>query len=491
MTIAFRPKRDAMLGIIAWSVPLLANFLVTPAIVRNLGASDYGTYTLFIGFASYAIALAAGRALLRYAPLAGETPLVGCRRLLPSAMGLAAVSALANSVLVLSLHGWLLRGSASQMNMLVTCGLIAVLIYNQVLTVVPLIARRFPIVTTLTVVSGIATPLGAFAVARYGGGSTGVLLWQLAVASFVLATLAAVSARLLGHVKSEPADWAWHMKMASLAASVGLAQMLGHAVAVSERVLLGALGGTAAVGQYVLALTVALLLHSGTAQATTMITVMVSQTHGEEPSHDLVVLYDWVMRYVLAIAAFGGTALLMCGSSFLMLWLRDAYSPEVGAALRWLTVAMMLLTMLVVPWSFAETRGVANANIMLAAFWLAGILVLSPLLIPTHGAEGLAIARLAIMAAAPVYIAVVETKVLGRFQKQIWLGSIWRLPIAGLASAAGMQVALSMVPTGWFGIVASLVAGFLIFCILLFATRHLTLADLNAPASVTQVPSRP
>jgi hypothetical protein len=196
------------------------------------------------------------------------------------------------------------------------------------------------------------------------------------------------------------------------------------------------------------------------------------------------------MRQILAVAAFGVIALSVCGPAFLTLWLRDAYSAEVGAALRWLAPTMALFAIQVVPWNFAETRGAARANIVLTALWLVGILALAPFFIPARGAEGLAIARLAVMGILPIYIVWIEHNLLGGVQKRLWFGSIWRLAIAALASGAVMHVILVAAPTAWVVLIAAGTAGLVTFCVLVLATRHLTPADWNAPSSLVPLASR-
>jgi O-antigen/teichoic acid export membrane protein len=489
MSIAFRPKRDAALGLMAWAVPLLANFVATPAIVRGLGAQDYGIYILLTGFATYAVTLAVSNALIRFAPLVADNPLAGCRHLLPSALWLAAAGAAVNCTVIISLRHWLLpdAGSDGMLGFALACTLVTVLIFNQVLIVIPQIARRFPWVVLLTMTAGIVLPLGALVVVKQGGTWTGVLLWQLVVALLQLLALSLAAAFLLRHRPARSLDRGWRAKMAMLAATIGLSQMLGNGLAVGERGLLGALAGAEAVGHYVLALMVAQLLRAGIAQATAMFPTMVVQSYGAS-DRELAELYGWVIKHVTSLATFGALALVICGPALLAAWLGDAYRSEIGLALRWLAPTMALFAVATIPWGLAEARDVASANTVLSGVLLIAVCALALILAPARGAEGLALARFIAMIVVPAYVGWIEWSVLGAAQRRLWLGCLWRLAVAAPACAAVMGLGLSVLPAGWAGLLANLVAGFAAFYGALFATRQITRADLAPP--MAPVPRR-
>jgi O-antigen/teichoic acid export membrane protein len=489
MTIAFRPKRDAVLGLTAWIIPLLTNFVVTPVIVRNLGTTDYGIYTLLSGFAAYAVALAVGNAFVRFSPVIAHSPLAGCRSLLPTALCLAAASAVANCAAILFLWPWLLPraevGDAT--GFVMTCALVLVLLFNQVLIVIPQIARRYPLVTVATAVSGVLLPVGGAVVATHGDGWTGVLLWQLVVALGLLVALATSAAVLLFPQRSQrPLPWAWRLKMASLAANIGIAQMLGNGLAVTERGLLGALSGPDAVGYYVLALTITLLLRTSVVQATMMLPVIVTQAYSETSGPGLAELYCWLMRHVLAFVTFGATALVICGPALLSIWLGDGYRVEIGNALRWLAPAMALLVVSGIAWNFAEMRGATAANTVLSGFWLVSVLAMGSVLAPSLGAEGLSIARFVGMIAVPFHIAWIERRVFGGLQTNMWFASLWRLTVAALASAAALQLGASVLPAGWIGLGVDVMAGLVVFYMLLFGTKQIRLRDFTVPTAPRQ-----
>ena len=62
--------RNIVHGFSAWIFPLFLSFVVTRVVVRSLGTSDYGIYTLVLGFVSYSFNFSIGRAITKF--LAGD-----------------------------------------------------------------------------------------------------------------------------------------------------------------------------------------------------------------------------------------------------------------------------------------------------------------------------------------------------------------------------------------------------------------------------------
>ena len=63
--VAGDSMRNALFGLSSWLLPLILTVVVTPVVVRSLGAERFGLLALVLGAGAYAVGLTPARAIVR------------------------------------------------------------------------------------------------------------------------------------------------------------------------------------------------------------------------------------------------------------------------------------------------------------------------------------------------------------------------------------------------------------------------------------------
>lgn len=449
--------RDAGLGVLAWAAPLALAFFLTPVVVENLGAKDYGQFAFFSGLGSLLL-LGTGRALLHHAPTASPRDVrAGLATLLPSALALALIAGLAAALLI-ALGATLVFGTVPWTGVLLAGLLATVGGLLQTIGVVPHLLGRFPFAAIVTAGSAILWSISAAVLASRGGSWTALLMLQSAVAVLTIAALAGFAvSHLRGQTPRAPHASALR-SLARFAMTVGVAQVAGALLVVLERVVVTS-QGPAAMASYALALMLCTLLHAAVQHASTMLVPLASGAFGDERESRLLDMYRRGLALVVYVAVFVVISLVICGATFMDLWIGGDLARESADIVRILAPTFGVLAVLVLPWQVADARGYPGRNVALTCASLVVGVVAGPWLAQDFGAQGMALARATGLLIAPIYIISVERRVFGRVQSDLWLALAWRVVLAGAVVCALETALLARWPASWLTLVGTLGLG--------------------------------
>lgn len=471
--------RGAAFGLIAWAGPLLVAIASTPAIVRGLGAADYGLYALVVGLVSYSSTALLGRAVVRRVAVAHATDqlhtgveMVHSAGWLAAGAGLAIAGTLWASGNWLAMEVFRLPPGDYRMAFGLAGAGIAASILSQVFASALHGLHRFDLYAGVATSMSIAGGIGCAVLALRGYGALGLVAWTVALA-WLGCLLYAISARRLlgGHhapPSSPPAPGtvpaarrrfsrATLIELLSHGGAVAVYQTCGYALLMFERTLLVRTLGAEALTYYAVAMNVAMPIHGFVAGST--LAVLPTASAAEARQTDIARIYLRSSRWANLVVVWLTLTGLICAGAFLRAWMGDAFAAQATPLLRVHVLAFGIMAAQVIAWQVAEGWGLASANAWFTAWWLASAVLLMPILGARFGIEGIAVARLFGLLAVPVFIAVIEHRVLGHVHWRAWLSGALQLLPAALAAAVLEYVLLQSLPSGWLGLAGAALAG--------------------------------
>jgi O-antigen/teichoic acid export membrane protein len=439
--------------------------MVTPLIVRGLGPELYGLYALLTAIATNFVALnfSMGSALARHASACRVLNEDGhVSEFTSTALGLTLGIALLSAGLLAFASHWILEflriapGMQREANgalYVLSAGLVMTMM-AQTLAGLLQALHRFEIYGYVITGAGLLTLLGNAGIVWAGGQVLPLVIWNAAVAGLSFGANAVAISRVLPRMRI---SLVIHRPLASrllrFGGVVASYQIFGSLLVLFERSLLSRTLGPAAVTYYVVAITIAICLHSFIKSLSLFLFPLASEADARGDYRRLQFLYVRSCRYVAAIVVFMVVTLVMGGGSFLRLWIGPEIASNSGRLVQIHAVTFGLTAILVVPWQLADGAGFPGVNSRVALVWLLVAAPLGVLLVPWLGVEGPAIARLAAMASAPFYMMVVEKRVFEHTFEVVWR----KLALCLL----GPGVLLALLQTWLFGLATGLTLWFL------------------------------
>ena len=482
--------RNALFGLSSWLLPLLVTIVVTPVVVRALGAERFGLLALALGAGGYALGLTPARALLRQLatyraghelPRAGE--LLATATLLTVALGtllglLLAVSSgwLARSVLRLPED---LRAVAAQALLLAAIG-VPFGMLSQVFAAVPQALRRIDLYGRLTTLLAVVLVGGNGVLALTGFGVTALVGWNVAASALGAGAYFALTRRLLPDAGPLwRGDFRLVRSLVRFSSAVIGYQTFGTLLLLFERVWIMRGLGSAEVAYYVVPMTVAVFLHAAISSLALAFFPLASEATARQDFAELRAVYSRASKYASALVALAVVTLGVAARPLLELWIDAQFAERSATVLAIQAVAFGLVAISIVPWQVAEAldRPALNAGLTFAWLLLGSALVVA--LTPRFGIVGVATARLLSMICLPFYLARVERLVFGGF---LWRG--WLRSAAFLLAAAGVaglleSWTLARLPLSWWALATAAGLGACAFAACLRLSGHFDGGDVR------------
>lgn len=480
---AIDPARNALYGLLSWLAPFLLALVVTPIVVRGLGAESYGLYSLIVGLGAYALGLMSAQPVIREvaAYRAGDRmdrigSLLSTAALLTITIGSLVACCLWFGAVWIS-TSLLQVAPESQHAAVLGLRLFALAVplamLTQVFSAVPQGFQRF---------DGYGRTITSMAVVLLGGNAflaaTGAELVPL-VAWYSIATAIScgaffvVARRLVpGAFFGRPLDASAMKALIRFGASVSARQTIANLLLLFERAWIVRTLGAAALTFYVIPMILALNLHAFVANSALSFYPLASEAHAQGDITRLRMVYSRALKIAAPLIGLPVVTLVVAGGPLLALWLGPDFAERSGPVLTLHAVTFGILALMVVPWQTADALGRPGWNASLSLVWLLGSGGLMIWLTPRFGVEGAAAARLLGMAAVPFYVARIEKWLFDAVLWRFWARTLALLMVA-VAGAGGMEAALLLwLPSAAWTVFVAIGAGALVFVACLWGLAY-------------------
>jgi O-antigen/teichoic acid export membrane protein len=415
-----RAVRNAGLSIAGVVVGTGVLFLSTPLLLRGLGSSGYGIFTLalavsgVLGLVDFGTATAVTYELAkaRHDPANSVT-----RAVTGTAMGISLTLGAICSLVLFGLAPELTAllnveassRAACTMALRIAGVLLAVRFVTSVLNAVFAAYQRFGWLTIFTVAGPTLSTLAALAAVWRGGGApaatAGASLGSAAslAAQWLTLRRAFPAVALIPQFSRESFNRLWRFGSAAF-----LTQICGVLLVYADKFIVTRLAGIEAVGDYSVVFSIAFRVQIVLAAMAVVVFPMTSEFAGTADHRRLSQLYAEALRVCLFTGILLLIPLLTLDRMFLTLWI----SPEFGQRLQWvfslLSVSSFMLGALVVPHHVLNGLGLPQVNLLAAALVLGVSIVGNLLLVPRFGILGAGAA--AVVAVAPGFLLVREAE---------------------------------------------------------------------------------
>ena len=432
----FRFVSRAFWGLAGWGVPLIIVFLVTPRLLRALGAEMFGVLMIVLITPLIAVHLdfglvTTGTRRVSFRLSGGKVDAGGT--LASLALGLGGVGLVLSATLGLmstnvstALGFDQVLGAQRGPQLVQVCALwIAVSLVSAVPMLIARAAQELAWLAATQTVATAALWLCALFMTRSALPivhivTVGIIL-TLATA---LATLFFVRRRI---------DWRGPLliRMNSVvedrnfAAGTFVAQLAGALVFQADRILVALLGSPALAGAYALCVNVSNKTLAGIVAMTSFVFPHASALEAQQDRRQIELLSQSLDRVVVIMIVPVLVPGVILAAPFLRLWLGDFSSPTLITAFQILWVAFAIPAFAVPISYLLAARGNARLAAQYSIFSAAVLLIAMALLVPRHGLIGAATATLMAMSISPMFSLAVRRRLSlphGPDRMRFWVG---------------------------------------------------------------------
>ena len=482
-------SHNVLFSLVSWLLPLISTFIVTPFVVRGLGAEEFGLITLVLGFVSYSFAFGVGRAVTKYvAEYYGRQQFEQIEAIISATLVLnLLVGACGTIILALSatflVRDVLLIESHLQAKAILAFYLAAAtvtfLMTQQVFSAVLQAIGRFDWFSHITTLMSTIFSIGNLIIV-FGGGDTLILLWwNLAVTILGVGAFYLAQKRLLPKAKF---GFRFRFEILKLvtkfSGGVIAYQILANIWLLLERSFLTRTLGTQSLTFYAVPMTVAIYLQVFINSLVLVLMPLVSEIGAGPNNERLLTIYQRATKSVGLIVVFACIALIISSRRFLALWLGDEFAVRSGDILVFHVLTFGAMAFGTVVWQINEGLGFTTRNAWLVLFWTISGICLLLWLTPRYGLMGAAAARaFGVVITLPLIILLVEWKTFEKILWGFWQKTLFGLVVAGGAGGAAQYLMLKNLPANWFGLIAATSAAGLIYLAVLFLTGFFSIEE--------------
>lgn len=431
-----RVSTNSVHGAVAWAIPVLLGFIVTPLLVSGLGIKGYGVYSLVVGIIQYSFNLQFGRLMTHYVARAhgGEEP---ARKLCSSTVLLAVLIALTGSLIIAILSSVIvdevfrvsleLRAEAVTAVRLSSVVLMSMAVLYLSWSVLQGLGH-FALFAKLSGVYSISISFSAILIALSGGTIAWIFISQILVTIlFIGITIAILRHLNVGVYFFERPDRGSIEEVVRGSVPVIGYQVVGNAVVLIERGLVSARLGEAALSFYVVAMNLAINLHGLAASLSLSILPYASNRNRDWDSFRNT--YEKATTYIIALMTGITTTVVIFGEQILRVWLGPEFGESATAVLIPGVIAFGLHAFSVV--AFQVVDGTGRSRLNLLTTFASGVVFTAVAvgLIGTLGIAGPAFGRLASSGVWLVFMLLIDRGLRGSLGGRFFGGITVRLSV--------------------------------------------------------------
>lgn len=475
--------RNVLFGFSTWILPLMLSFLTTPILVRTLGNSEYGIYSLVLVFVGYSFNFNLGRSVTKYIAeyrASGETDKL--QEVISSALFLSILVGTIGIVSICFSANWLVTSvfrieEVSQSKSVTALYIASLIIFctslNQIFIAILQGIHRFDVYSKILNAGNFALLIGNLILVIRGYGFLSLLCWNLTV-NFLNSIIFLLSAkRLLPEFKI---DFRFKKEILKLvlrysAAIIGY-QVLSNFSMLFERGWIARHLGTESVTFYVVPMTLALCMHGFIASLVMVVFPLASELKNEKDK--LLRLYTKATKIVCFFVFFFLTALTVEGKLFLTLWMGPAFAENTAVLLTVHAVTYGLVAIQTVSWQMTEGLGYPNYNFYIFALCLIVNITVIFLLTDNYGNFGIALARLCGFGTIFLSVFYVEKWFFGNVQVKLWSRLSTILLISAGLSGLIIKEIIETFSLSWITFFAATFCGSVIYLLIVWLLGFLT-----------------
>lgn len=477
---------NSVANVLGLLIPLAVFVVVTPTIIRGLGAAHFGVLTLFLTslvlLTSFDFGLSAGgvRSLGAAFHAGGQNKLREIALEMWSAYFLLGLSS-ALILLIFRQTLWEILGLEAVLAAGVGSYALPLAVFfgfcSMACTAIFRAKESFVRLTAIQVFYGAASWLGVAVCARLGWGLDWALLWWAAMGAASFFTLAWWADRLTGGL-----IWLPHFRFVEIRRTLSynlhafLSQLAAGATYHADKLLISYFLGPVSVGYYGLASSLSTKLLSLVAAMAGFVFPRSVRMFVADDVVGLRATYVRATRYVLLISWPMLVVALLFGDAFLRLWVGVAFAEKMADVLLLLLVSYFLTSLSVVASQVFNGIGNSRVGAIFSSLGAAINLVACLIFIPKWGLLGAALASVLSMAQVFGYTRALHRRLdLGRFPfAGLWL----RLLTIGLLQATLLWLTRSWV-TGWWSLLTLGAVGWALFYVAWILLRFADEGDRN------------
>lgn len=479
--------RNLFFGLSTWIFPLALSFLATPVIVNSLGLEDYGIYALVLGFVGYSFSFSIGRTLIKYVAeyrIKGETEKIN--DIISATLVVNLVVGVIGVLLLAGLSDWYAADISglvgeSRTKAVYALYIAAVIVFismtSQVFDGILQGLHRYDVYSKIFNLNGILLTIGNLVLAWTGFGLHSLLLWNVAVSLTTLITYAAIAIKFLPGFRIN-IGVGRNAYMLVINFSYGLVgyQIISNFLVLFERAWISRKLGVESVTFYVVPMTMGLYIHGFISSILLVIFPLASELRDDKEK--LLRLYIKATKLAAVIVIFIAVSLIVESELFLLLWIGAEFAERSSAVLVLHTIAFSVLAIVVVSWRIAEGLGHTAYNFLVFSVCFVVTVILTFLLTPKFGIEGVAIARTAGFGILFLSVLYVENWVFGAVQWRLWLNIILKAGIAAVAAGITQTAINGLFTAGWLTFILAIVVSAAVYLAVLLILRFPDAEDI-------------
>lgn len=478
--------RSILFGFLSALLPLVSTFVVTPFVVRGLGAAEYGLLALVLGFVSYSFNFGVGRAVTKYVAeyrATGESEKIS--DILSATLVLNLVVGVFGTAILVLLTPVFVKDvllienqlqSKAVFGFYIAAATIAMLMLQQVFSAVLQAVGRFDWFSHLTTASSTVLSVGNLILVFAGGDALGLLWWNLFITILGAAVFYWAAKKLLPEARFSIRFRGETLRqVAGFSAGVIGYQIFGNLLLLFERSYITRTLGTESLTFYVVPMTLAMYIHVFVISLAMVLMPLTSEIQARKDKERLLAIYERATKYICLVAVFVCLSLIIGSQTFLSLWLGADFAEKSASVLAFHVLTFSGMALGIVVWQMSEGLGFPSRNAWLTLVWLVVGAGLMFLLTPQFGLAGAAAARAAgVVLTLPIFIGLIERLSFGKILLAFWQKTLFALILAGAAAGAAEYFLLEKLPLGWLGFLFSMIIGGTIFLGILFLTGFFT-----------------
>ncbi len=478
---------NAFYSALAWGGPVVITFVATPLLIRGLGVTEYGYYSLAVSIISFGFTSGVGRVAAKYIPeyraLGKSDDLV---ELLSATFVLTAAVAVAQAVLLGLVGPYVVSNylniepePAARLNsaIYIICIVGPVAMIGQIFQSAAQGIHRFQGFAVVTFAIALLLNLGSVALALAGFEYITLIVWNLVVAILSTAVFSAYVWPKIPEMKFTRFARDVLIKVWWFAASIAVYQIITSALLIFERAYVVREFGAEALTYYVVPLMLGMYLHA----------LMVSFAQAAVPSLNelrndnlrFLEFYKNATRVILAVSTLILIGYVCLGEAFLVVWLGPDFASRSFTLLVIHSVAFTLIAYSVTCWILVEAvdRPLINAASSLVSSISAIVLIV--VFARYFGVEGVAYGRLAGAILVLPLIPIVEAIAFGKPLFGFWMLSGLRLLFAAGCAFIVSYGITSLRIGGWPLLLADGLAIVIAYSLSLMFTRFFSFSELK------------
>jgi O-antigen/teichoic acid export membrane protein len=472
--------RNAFYGFTSWILPLFLSLFATKLLIQTLGPTEYGIYTLVLGFVAYTFTFSVGRAATKYVAefrATGESERI--KSIVAATIFTNLIIVSTGVILIVLLSKWLVSDileietdaqARTVIGLYIASATIFFATFSQVFSALVQGVHRFDLFSKITSLTSFLLLGGNIFIALYNFGLLVLLIWNLFI-TFVSFLLFFVTAKkLLPEMKIfHRFDREILSLISKYSAAVIGYQIISNVLLIFERIWITKHFGTESLTFYVVPMMISYQIHYFISSIIIVLFPLASELQNDRARLER--LYTKAMKIVAVLVVFICATLIIQSRTLLSLWLGDDFASSSANILVVHVISYSLIGIVAVSWQMTEGLGHPNFNCLILMICLIFTIPTMIWLSFDYAGFGVALGRLTGFLILILGVFYVEKWFFKKVLSGFWLNLIFKLSVAVLLTVVVEKTINRFLTETWLTLFLSTVAGGFVYVLALWFTR--------------------